>query len=59
MHLSLRIFKHDVRTLCYLLYLNKSANDLGGFGDLPGIRFKVVKVSGAALLALWKERQLK
>ena len=26
-------------------------------GDLPGIRFKVVKVSGVALLALWKEKK--
>lgn len=28
-------------------------------GDLPGIRFKVVKVSGVALLALWKEKKEK
>ena len=25
-------------------------------GDIPGIRFKVVKVSGVGLLALWKEK---
>jgi small subunit ribosomal protein S23e len=28
-------------------------------GDLPGIRFKIVKVSGVALLALWKEKKEK
>ena len=28
-------------------------------GDLPGVRFKVVKVSGVALLALWKEKKEK
>jgi small subunit ribosomal protein S23e len=28
-------------------------------GDLPGIRFKVVKVSGVALLALFKEKKEK
>ncbi|KAI9511466.1 hypothetical protein F5148DRAFT_1365922 [Russula earlei] len=26
-------------------------------GDLPGVRFKVVKVSGVGLLALWKRRE--
>jgi small subunit ribosomal protein S23e len=28
-------------------------------GDIPGIRFKVVKVSGVALLALYKEKKEK
>ncbi|KAF9359398.1 40S ribosomal protein S23 [Mortierella sp. NVP85] len=28
-------------------------------GDLPGVRFKVVKVSGVSLLALWKEKKEK
>eukprot|EP00187_Rhodella_violacea_P009833 CAMPEP_0174913524 /NCGR_PEP_ID=MMETSP0167-20121228/80367_1 /TAXON_ID=38298 /ORGANISM="Rhodella maculata, Strain CCMP736" /LENGTH=144 /DNA_ID=CAMNT_0016158249 /DNA_START=56 /DNA_END=490 /DNA_ORIENTATION=- len=28
-------------------------------GDLPGVRFKVVKVSGVALLALFKEKKEK
>ncbi|BGP17300.1 ribosomal protein S23 [Rhodosporidiobolus nylandii] len=26
-------------------------------GDIPGVRFKVVKVSGVGLLALWKEKK--
>lgn len=28
-------------------------------GDVPGVRFKVVKVSGVSLLALWKEKKEK
>ena len=28
-------------------------------GDIPGVRFKVVKVSGVGLLALWKEKKVK
>ncbi|KAJ1551420.1 40S ribosomal protein S23 [Nowakowskiella sp. JEL0078] len=28
-------------------------------GDIPGVRFKVVKVAGVALLALWKEKKEK
>ncbi|KAF8003186.1 hypothetical protein HF325_002431 [Metschnikowia pulcherrima] len=28
-------------------------------GDIPGVRFKVVKVSGVSLLALWKEKKEK
>jgi small subunit ribosomal protein S23e len=28
-------------------------------GDIPGVKFKVVKVSGVALLALWKEKKEK
>ena len=28
-------------------------------GDIPGVRFKVVKVSGCGLLALWKEKKEK
>jgi len=28
-------------------------------GDKPGVRFKVVKVSGVSLLALWKEKKEK
>ncbi|KAJ7462347.1 ribosomal protein S12/S23, partial [Mycena galericulata] len=28
-------------------------------GDIPGVRFKVVKVSGVGLLALWKEKKEK
>jgi len=28
-------------------------------GDLPGVRFKVVKVSGVSLLALFKEKKEK
>ena len=28
-------------------------------GDLPGVRFKVVKVSGVSLLALYKEKKEK
>src|ERR1700722_6658767 len=27
-------------------------------GDIPGVRFKVVKVSGVGLLALWKENKV-
>lgn len=27
-------------------------------GDIPGVRFKVVKVSGVGLLALWKEKKV-
>jgi small subunit ribosomal protein S23e len=26
-------------------------------GDIPGVRFKVVKVAGVGLLALWKEKK--
>lgn len=26
-------------------------------GDLPGVRFKVVKVAGVSLLALWKHKK--
>jgi ribosomal protein S12 len=26
-------------------------------GDIPGVRFKVVKVSGVGLTALWKEKK--
>ena len=28
-------------------------------GDIPGVRFKVVKVSGVALLALYREKKEK
>lgn len=28
-------------------------------GDLPGVRFKVVKVAGVSLIALWKEKKEK
>jgi ribosomal protein S12 len=28
-------------------------------GDIPGVRFKVVKVSGVGLAALWKEKKEK
>ncbi len=28
-------------------------------GDLPGVRFKVVKVAGVSLLALWKHKKEK
>ncbi|KTW29859.1 40S ribosomal protein S23 [Pneumocystis carinii B80] len=28
-------------------------------GDIPGVRFKIVKVSGVSLLALWKEKKEK
>lgn len=28
-------------------------------GDIPGIKFKIVKVSNVALLALWKEKKEK
>ncbi len=28
-------------------------------GDIPGVRFKVVKVSGVSLMALWKEKKEK
>jgi small subunit ribosomal protein S23e len=27
-------------------------------GDMPGVRFKVVKVSGVSLLALYKEKKV-
>jgi ribosomal protein S12 len=27
-------------------------------GDIPGVRFKVVKVSGVGLLALWKGKKV-
>jgi ribosomal protein S12 len=27
-------------------------------GDIPGVRFKVVKVSGVGLMALWKEKKV-
>ena len=28
-------------------------------GDIPGVRFKVVKVSGVSLLSLWREKKEK
>jgi small subunit ribosomal protein S23e len=28
-------------------------------GDIPGVRFKVVKVSGVGLLALWSEKKVR
>jgi small subunit ribosomal protein S23e len=28
-------------------------------GDIPGVRFKIVKVSGVALIALFKEKKEK
>jgi hypothetical protein len=28
-------------------------------GDIPGVRFKCVKVSGCGLLALWKEKKVR
>lgn len=28
-------------------------------GDIPGVRFKIVKVSGVSLLSLWKEKKEK
>ncbi|KAL7415390.1 ribosomal protein S12/S23-domain-containing protein, partial [Mrakia frigida] len=28
-------------------------------GDIPGVRFKVVKVSGVGLMALWKEKKVR
>lgn len=28
-------------------------------GDIPGIKFKIIKVSNVALLALWKEKKEK
>lgn len=27
-------------------------------GDIPGVRFKVVKVSGVGLMSLWKEKKV-
>jgi small subunit ribosomal protein S23e len=51
----------------HLLTLQTDENDevlISGFGrrgkakgDIPGVRFKVVKVSGVGLLALWKEKK--
>jgi small subunit ribosomal protein S23e len=28
-------------------------------GDIPGVKFKIVKVSNVALIALWKEKKEK
>ena len=28
-------------------------------GDIPGVRIKIVKVSGVGLLALWKEKKVR
>ena len=28
-------------------------------GDIPGVRFKIVKVSGVGLLALWMEKKVR
>ena len=53
-----------------MLWLEKRANELevliAGFGkkgkakgDIGGVTFKVVKVSGVSLLALWKEKKEK
>lgn len=65
----------DDKLIIYLLVPNDGClnfideNDevlLAGFGrkgrakgDIPGVRFKVVKVSGVSLLSLWKEKKEK
>lgn len=62
----------EVRRLfpnCLELRTNQWSHDqvlISGFGrkgkakgDIPGVRFKVVKVSGVGLLALWKEKKVR
>mmetsp|Transcript_84415 Transcript_84415/g.168559 ORF Transcript_84415/g.168559 Transcript_84415/m.168559 type:complete len:81 (+) Transcript_84415:643-885(+) len=54
--------------LTYRLFLSTPQDEvlIAGFGrkghavgDIPGVRFKVVKVSGVALLALYREKKEK
>lgn len=49
-----------------ILFLQQDEVLIAGFGrkghavgDIPGVRFKVVKVSGVSLLALFKEKKEK
>ena len=42
----------------YLFSPSESGNGKAK-GDIPGVRFKVVKVSGVGLLALWKEKKVR
>lgn len=52
--------------MSYSLKLLKDPVLIAGFGrsghavgDIPGVRFKVVKVAGVSLLALYKEKREK
>lgn len=54
------------QVMIYLLRLVQDEVLIAGFGrkghavgDIPGVRFKVVKVSGVSLLALFKEKKEK
>ncbi|KAI5481943.1 40S ribosomal protein s23 [Pseudohyphozyma bogoriensis] len=46
---------------CVRVQLIKNGKKITAFvpKDIPGVRFKVVKVSGVGLLALWKEKKEK
>lgn len=55
-----------LKLMIYLLRLVQDEVLIAGFGrkghavgDIPGVRFKVVKVSGVSLLALFKEKKEK
>ena len=52
--------------LFFLLYTKQDEVLIAGFGrsghavgDIPGVRFKVIKVSGVGLLALFKDKKVR
>lgn len=56
----------DIEDFILKYFLSQDEVLIAGFGrsghavgDIPGVRFKVVKVAGVALLALWKEKKEK
>jgi small subunit ribosomal protein S23e len=57
--------QHSTFVLTYIQFTDENDEVLiSGFGrrgkakgDIPGVRFKVVKVAGVGLLALWKEKK--
>ena len=67
MHQSAQIWKFTRQNDGCLNFVDENDEVLiSGFGrrgkakgDIPGVRFKVVKVSGVGLLALWKEKKVR
>lgn len=64
MCLELWATAHPVSTQSYALHQDEVL--IAGFGrsghavgDIPGVRFKVVKVSGVGLLALFKDKKVR
>lgn len=63
---ELVLFLFSLSTYQFLLLVMQDEVLIAGFGrkghavgDIPGVRFKVVKVSGVSLLALFKEKKEK